>query len=246
MKIFLFDIDGTIMLSGGAGLRAMERAFEERYRIPNSFAEFHFQGKVDPAIFREALVKHNLPVADPDQEIRALITKYEQYIAEEMPRSTKAILYPGVKELILALTGCPGVSIGLLTGNVIGGARAKLSHFDLWRYFPYGAFGSDEEIRSRLVPIALERASRHLGTVVRPGRDVYIIGDTDRDIATAKDNGCTAVGVGTLNFSAARLAELGADIVFENFADTKRVLQTLGVADERTDRALSENPRFPA
>jgi phosphoglycolate phosphatase-like HAD superfamily hydrolase len=240
MKILLFDIDGTLMLSGGAGLRAMERVFRERYGIGDAFTDFHFQGKVDPAIFREALAKHGLTPADPDAEIRGLIAGYERYIAQEMPKSRNAIMYPGVRELLEALTRCPGVSVGLLTGNVHGGARAKLSHFDLWRYFPYGAFGSDEEHRPALVSVALERASRHLGRPVTAGKHIYIIGDTDRDIWTARENGCTAVGVGTLNFTADQLAALGAEIVFENFADTAAVLQAFGVNHDGSHDALRQ------
>jgi phosphoglycolate phosphatase-like HAD superfamily hydrolase len=88
------------------------------------------------------------------------------------------------------------------------------------------------------VAVALERAARHLGTVTRPGPDVYIVGDTDRDVWTALANGCTAVGVGTLNFTAAQLAAFGAEIVFDDFADTENVLCRLGVADARTRRRL--------
>ena len=152
---------------------------------------------------------------DTDAEIRRIIPLYESYIAREMPLSTKAVIYPGVCELIPRLAPRRDLSIGLLTGNVRGGARAKLSHWDLWRYFPYGAFGCDAEHRPDLVPIALARAGEHVGRMIEPGPDVYIIGDTERDIETAKAHGCTAVGVGTLNFTAAELAKLGADIVFD-------------------------------
>jgi len=233
VKYLLFDIDGTLVHSGGAGMRAMNRAFQERYGIENGFAGFQFQGKVDPAIFREALALHRIPAPDADAEIRALIARYLVFIADEMPRSARAVMYPGVPELLAALSGRPGVSLGLLTGNVRGGAQVKLRHFDLWKFFPYGAFGDDAEQRPALLPVALARASARLGRVASPGPDVYVVGDSDRDVWTAKENGCTAVGVGTLGFSAADLAALGADIVFENFADTADVLKKLGVADER-------------
>jgi phosphoglycolate phosphatase len=243
MKVFLFDIDGTILLSGGAGLRAMNRVFVNRFGIPNAFEGFQFQGKVDPAIFREALAANRLAVPDIDAEIRHMIVEYEGYIAEEMPHSAKAMIYPGIRELLASLHGRADVSLGLLTGNVYGGAKTKLSHFDLWRYFPYGAFGSDCEDRPSLVPIALERASKHLNRVVRPGENVYIIGDTDRDIMTAKAHHCVAVGVGACGFTAAQLAALGADIVFPDLSDTQDVLRKLGVTDDRPDRPLSEDPR---
>lgn len=228
-RIFLFDIDGTIMLSGGAGSRSMERVFRERYGIDNAFADFQFQGKVDPAIFREALARHDIVVPDPDAEIRTLIARYEEYIVQEMPKSDQAFLYQGVDTLIRTLAERRDVSIGLLTGNVYGGAKAKLSHWDLWRYFPYGAFGSDHEDRPRLVPIALERAGRHLGREVHAGPHVYIIGDTPADIETAKINRCTAVGIGQLNYTTTDLAARGADIVLDGFSDNERVLQALGV-----------------
>ncbi len=230
MNVYLFDIDGTIMLSGGAGARAMKRVFREQFDIHDAFKNFQFQGKVDPAIFREALIMHGIG-GDHDAQIVTMITLYEKYIAEEMPRSQNPVLYPGVVELIRRMAARDDISIGLLTGNVIGGARAKLSRFGLWDFFPYGAFGSDSEDRPALVPIALARASRHLGQVVAPGKHVYIIGDTDRDIFAAQQHGCTAVGVGTLNFSAAELAAFGATIVFEDLSDTTHVLTSLGVTN---------------
>jgi len=232
LKVFLFDIDGTLMLSGGAGKRSMERAFADLFGVPHAFNGFDFQGKVDPAIFREAIRLHNLRPADEDAAIRQLIDTYERYVADEMPRTTTAVLMPGVRELLERLAGRPDVSLGLLTGNLLGGARAKLSHFDLWRFFPYGAFGSDHEDRRALVPIALARASVHLRLVIEPGRHVYVIGDTDRDIACAKANNCTAVGVATLGFTAEQLRSLGADIVFQDLSDTARVLRELGVDHE--------------
>lgn len=229
MKIFLFDIDGTIMLSGGAGMRSMTKAFAMRHGVENAFKDFHFQGKVDPAIFREALQLHGIETHDEDDAIRELVKLYEELIAKEMPHSHQAKLYPGVREILEALHGRNDVSVGLLTGNVIGGARAKLSYFDLWKYFPYGAFGSDHEHREALVPIALDRATKHLGHPVQAGPDVYIIGDTDRDIACALANHCTAVGVATLGFSVGQLRELGAHIVFPDLSDTATVLRALGV-----------------
>jgi len=229
VNVYLFDIDGTLMLSGGAGLRSMNRVFFERYGLHDAFDGFQFQGKVDPAIFREALLLHDIKVADPDAEIPAMIREYESYIAAEMPHSQTATIYPGVRELLERLGGRDDLSIGLLTGNVRGGALAKLSSFDLWKFFPYGAFGSDHEQREKLVPIALERASRHLGRTIEPGPHVYVIGDTDRDVACALANDCTAVGVGTLNFSAARLKALGAHVVCEDFSETENVLKQLGV-----------------
>ena len=161
-----------------------------------------------------------------------MIARYEEYIAEEMPKSNQAVIYPGVRELLQSLHNRLDVSVGLLTGNVEGGAWAKLTYFDLWRYFPYGAFGSDHEQREALVPIALTRASRHLGRRVEPGPHVFVIGDTDKDIACARANGCSSVGVATLGFSEAQLMALGADLVFPDLSDTVDVLRKLGVDNE--------------
>ncbi len=220
------------MMSGGAGKRSMDRAFFDLFGVPEAFSNFDFQGKVDPAIFREALRAHGLRAADEDQAIQELIARYEELVAAEMPRATNAVMMPGVRELLQALQGRADVSLGLLTGNVLGGARAKLTFFDLWRYFGYGAFGSDHEDRAALVPIALARASTHHGFPIAPGPDVLIIGDTDRDIACAKANGCTAVGVATWGFSVDQLRALGADVVFSDLSDTERVLRELGVSHE--------------
>lgn len=231
MKVLLFDIDGTLALSGGAGMRSMEHVFAERYGIENAFENFQFQGKVDSAIFRECIHRHGLQVEDEDAEILALIREYERYVVQEMPKSHQAVMMPGVKELLDKLETLDHVAVGLLTGNVVGGAKAKLSYFDLWRYFPFGAFGSDNEQREELVPIALERASAYLGRRISPGPDVYVIGDTDRDIACAKANDCVAVGVATLGFTVEQLRELGADIVFKDLSDTDAVIDALGVGN---------------
>jgi phosphoglycolate phosphatase-like HAD superfamily hydrolase len=132
---------------------------------------------------------------------------------------------PGVRQLLEELTPSDGVFLGLLTGNFEAGARIKLEHFDLWRYFRCGAFGDDAADRNALVPIAVERA-RARGLSV-PGQ-IFVVGDTPHDIACALAVGAVPIGVATGGSTVDELRESGAEIVFESLADTRAVLNVLG------------------
>jgi phosphoglycolate phosphatase-like HAD superfamily hydrolase len=143
-----------------------------------------------------------------------------------MPESP-ATLMPGVREFLAAAAAADGVALGLLTGNTREGARIKLERFDLNGYFPFGAFGSDSEDRNALVPIALARASVHFGKPVPGGRDVVVLGDTERDIECGKAHGTVTIGVATGGTSAETLARAGADRVFADLSDARAVVECI-------------------
>jgi phosphoglycolate phosphatase len=224
MKLLLFDIDGTLLRAGGAGMRSIERAVRERFGVSGVTDGISADGKTDPMIFREALASF-LPAGERlETEVAALTPVYERIMREEMPASAEARLLPGVVELLEALASRRGVTLGLLTGNLESTARVKLARFDLNRYFHFGAFASDDERRDRLPPVAVERAEQHLGRAVGLGRHVLVIGDTPRDVACALANGMTAVGVGAAHYSAQDLAAAGAHLTFEDLSNTAAVL----------------------
>lgn len=223
MKIILFDIDGTLMHSGGSGKHAMEVAFQEIWGIPNSLQNVLLSGQTDPKILLDAFQQHG--IAWDDEKIGQFQQRYLLHLATDMqrPRQTRRLM-PGFPQLLEALKAMPGLHLGLLTGNWIRGAQIKLEYYDLWKYFEFGAFADDEMDRNKLVPHALRRAEEKFG--IRPSLDrVYVIGDTPRDIQCARPHGAVAVAVATGEYSVAELSVEKPDFLFEDFGAMEKVLQ---------------------
>jgi len=242
MRLLLFDVDGTLVLTGGAAVRAMNDAFHEVFGVRGAFDHVPMPGRTDGAILADAFTR-----AVPQSQILAdamsaagvrpvdgEIARYKQvYFArfeEEIHKPVhddparpgrhrfKGVL-PGVRELLDALQPRPDVFLGLLTGNYEQGARIKLEYFDLWRYFRCGAYGDDSLDRHALVPVAVARALEAGCPAVDP-RDVVIIGDTPLDVACARDAGVNCLAVATGGYGADALRAAGADVVLESLADT--------------------------
>lgn len=234
MIVVLFDLDGTIMLSGGAGKRAMEGIFLKKFGIPDGFKGIIPDGKTDPEIFREMMQKWGVRIEREEEKrvLEELKDGYIELLRCEVPKSTKAFIMPGVRELISELKRRPNVKLGLLTGNYEEGAKIKLSKFGLDGFFEFGAFGSDAESRSELVKIAIQRAEKLYGKKIKMGKNVVIIGDTPRDVACAKAFGLTCIAVATGRYSAAELEQAGADYVFGDLSDTERVLEVITSLDD--------------
>jgi phosphoglycolate phosphatase len=212
-KLVLFDIDGTLVLTGRAGVRGMNRALHEVLGVRDGLDGIPVAGRTDWAILDEAVRRcgRTLDAALLD-ELRAL---YVQRLAEEIQHrgeGRKEVL-PGIRPLLDELSARRDVAIGLITGNFIKGAEVKLGHFDLWRYFRFGGFGDDAADRNLLVPVAVDRARTH-GVPALPMRDVVVIGDTPADVACAQAVGATAVAVATGGSSVEELRATGADYVF--------------------------------
>src|SRR5215510_11500723 len=161
MYIILFDIDGTLVLTGGAGMRAMNRACEDLVRGPDAMAGVTFAGRTDWSILDDILRKHGHTL--DELLLDELRRRYVTHLAEEIRfpgRGVKDVM-PGIRGLLDALGARADAHVGLLTGNFVEGARIKLEYFDLWKYFPWGAFGGDSASRNDLVPVALARAREH-------------------------------------------------------------------------------------
>jgi phosphoglycolate phosphatase-like HAD superfamily hydrolase len=222
----LFDIDGTLVVTGGAGQRAMNRAFADVFGIPDAFKHVELAGRTDTSILGDAFERQRM-TAGPS-EVRAFRERYLVCLREEVPRPgrNKRVL-PGITPLLDALAPEPQVFLGLLTGNYADAAEVKLGHFDLWRYFRCGAFGEDAHDRNHLVPVALGRARDHgLPEHVEAGQ-VVVIGDTPRDVACAHAHGARVIAVATGQYTSDALAQAGADVVFDDFSETQAVLQAL-------------------
>lgn len=235
VKLLLFDVDGTLVLTGGAGVRAMNRAFEAVFGIPDAFRGVPMAGRTDPAILSDALAKFGVePSAGHLADFTtAYFARLKQEVDAPVPtpidgtsrRSFKGAL-PGVPELIGRLAVIETVHLGLLTGNYRDGARIKLAYFDLWRHFRCGAYGGDANLRHELVPVAMARAAE-AGCPKGGLSDVIIIGDTTLDVDAARKAGVNCVAVATGGSDQAALRAAGADIVFENLLDTDAVVRVL-------------------
>ena len=225
-KVILFDIDGTLLLSGGAGVRALSRACEEVTGFRDALAEVPLAGRTDRVILYDAMRKAGREL--DEQLLSALRARYVQLLQEEIQypgRGVKAIL-PGVRELLDVLVAREDVFLGLVTGNFEEGARIKLEYFDLWRYFRCGAFGDDAVDRNDLVPFAWRRALES-GLNAVHAHSVFVVGDTPHDIACARAAGATAIAVATGTFTAEQLRESGAVDVFKDLTDTRAFLALL-------------------
>jgi phosphoglycolate phosphatase-like HAD superfamily hydrolase len=225
-RLFLFDIDGTLVVTGGAGQRAMNRAFHDTFGIPDAFKGIDLAGRTDTSIVGDAFSRLGM-AADPD-EVARFRSRYLVCLQDEVPRpgAGKRVL-PGIAPLLGALHPHEHNFLALLTGNYADAAEVKLAHFDLWRYFKCGAFGEDHGDRNHLVPVALERARQNgLPPHVETSHTV-VIGDTPRDIACAHAHGARCLAVATGEYSADTLARAGADVVFEDLSDTPAVLRAL-------------------
>ncbi|HYG68570.1 MAG TPA: HAD family hydrolase, partial [Anaeromyxobacteraceae bacterium] len=205
--VFLFDIDGTLVHAAGAGRRAFERALAEHCGPLNGeVAKIRLDGMTDRLICREALRVLGRPFDDPFCD--AILARYVEHLAEEI-RSPGYVILPGVVPLLEALSarGDPstgsgqGLILGLCTGNVVEGARLKLAHGGLDRFFDWGAsavcgFAADGEARERVVAAALRRACERLGRALDP-REALVIGDTPRDVEAAHHVGIPVLAVAT-------------------------------------------------
>lgn len=222
MRLVLFDIDGTLIDSGGAGTRALELAIMELFSINNAFKDISMAGKTDKMIIKEGLRKHGIPA---DGNISSVISAYLRHLKREILNERKHVK-PGMHELLQKLRYRDDICIGLLTGNLEEGARIKLEPFKLNQYFPSGAFGSDDEDRNNLLPIAVRRFVEML-QINFDIRDCIIIGDTPRDVECAHIYGAKCFGVATGPYTIDDLLQAGADYAVRDLSEQDPLLQIL-------------------
>jgi phosphoglycolate phosphatase-like HAD superfamily hydrolase len=227
-KLVLFDIDGTILLTAGAGRRAITAALGEVVGDAAAFGQVRFDGKTDPQIVTELLEVAGQSGPHPSERVSAICRRYVELLANELERrTTRTTIMPGVEPLLDRLESLEGVVLGLLTGNVADGARLKLQAAGLEpARFRVGAYGSDSAHRSELPPIAAQRAAPYFGRIPG-GPDVVIIGDTPADIACGACIDARAVAVATGGYSVPDLAACGPHAVFEDLSDTDRVIDAI-------------------
>jgi phosphoglycolate phosphatase len=227
MKLVLFDIDGTILLTGGAGKRAMDRALLEVFGSsgPN---DHPFGGKTDPQIVRELMRIEGHEDLHIDSRMSELLDRYVSYLGQELDADPSKIeTMPGIHELLDALETRDDAIVGLLTGNLIAGARTKLRAVGIdFHRFKVGAFGSDHEARGELPAVAQRRAREELGVDVS-GCDVIVIGDTPADIQCGQSIGARAIAVATGHYSVDQLRAHDPAVVFADLSDTAAVIDAI-------------------
>ena len=213
--MYLFDIDGTLIGGDGSGRRAFDRACLDCVGIAGALDHVLLDGMTDPLILDSVFAHHRnrAPTAD---EARAILDAYVTHLAGEVAAGLYHVK-PGVHETLDHLER-RGATLGLATGNLEAGARIKLTRGDLWRRFAFGGFGSDAADRAELVRVAIARGSAIAGrSFVRD--EIFVVGDTPRDVAAAHAAGARAVGIATGRFDVDELGAAGADDAHATMAD---------------------------
>ncbi len=217
MKVLLFDIDQTLINTGGAGLRGLDRACLKLFGLQNAMEGISPHGKTDPAIVRE-IVRRKLGSETPtNTDIATILDSYISFLKEEVHTSATYRVLPGVQTLLDQLAARGDVLVGLATGNIELGARIKLERGGLNPYFSFGGFGSDAEDRTELVRKAAEKAAHKNGGFIVPS-NIFVIGDTPLDIDAGNRAGFKTVGVATGSYSVEQLLTSGARIAVPDLA----------------------------
>jgi phosphoglycolate phosphatase-like HAD superfamily hydrolase len=224
--VLLFDIDGTLVTTGGAGRRAFENAFAQLHGRPDACEKLRFDGNTDRWAARFGLEAIGQVVSEA--AIDALLETYTALLAGELARTAPDAcrVYPGVQRTVEAALAS-GAAVGLGTGNIQQGARLKLEHFDLYRHFAFGGFGSDHELRVEIIRRGAERGAARLGRALAECR-VVVIGDTPKDIDAARGIGAEALGVGTGAYGADELLAHGATWAFNDLSSPDALTALLG------------------
>jgi phosphoglycolate phosphatase len=212
MPAWLFDIDGTLLGSAGAGRKAMAAAFQRLFGRCDQVNGIPFSGRTDRAIVADLLAAHGVPQTPRNW------TAFRSAYLDELPaalRTSPGVVLPAVAEILRRLAGQP---IGLLTGNVRAGAEAKLRHFELWERFAFGGFGDERHSRDDVARDALAAAEAAVGHALDP-RSVWVLGDTPLDVQCARAIGAKVLAVATGQHSLEELADSRPDALFPTLAE---------------------------
>jgi len=220
-RALLFDIDQTLLYTGGAGVLAFNIAFEQMFGINDGLpATSNVSGRTDLFILAESL-KHNGIEGAVEAHLDDFLNRYYAQLPKAL-REKDGYLMPGFPQLLEALSGRDGVRVALGTGNFSEAARIKLEHYGIWQYFSGGGFGEQSLDRADVIRAAIESVADGVAP-----EDILVIGDTPKDIEAAQDNGVVGVGVATGSYTVQQLREAGAAMVFEDFSDWESAVPRL-------------------
>jgi phosphoglycolate phosphatase-like HAD superfamily hydrolase len=220
MHVCLFDIDGTLILSGGAGKAALEGALASAFGITRLAGRVPYSGRTDRAIVRDLFALHR--IEDTPANRARLVAAYLHHLPVCLATHDGRVL-PGIAELLAALAGRPDVVVGLLTGNLRAGARAKLGHFGLGEHFAFGGFGDEHLDRDDVAREALAEVHRRCNGSVPAGR-IWVVGDTPLDVRCARAIGARAVAVCTGWHGREELAGHAPDLLLDDLSDPRPLL----------------------
>ncbi|MFH1727132.1 MAG: HAD family hydrolase [Pseudomonadota bacterium] len=220
MKLFLFDIDGTLLLSGGAGDRSLAKSFKKCLNCEETTEDILPDGKTDYLIIKE-IFKKKFPKKELTKKIAdSILENYIAYLKTEVPLSPQFKIMSGVISTLNELKDSKNVVIGLATGNIEEGARIKLERANLNRFFTFGGFGSDAEDRTEILKIAATRGIHEAKEIIA-NDSIYVIGDTPYDIQSAKKAGFKSIAVTTGSFTKKELLKENPDYIYEDFNQLK-------------------------
>jgi phosphoglycolate phosphatase len=224
MLVCLFDIDGTLLSSGGAGKAAMEQALATAFGVPASAVDVPFSGRTDRAIVRDLFRHHAIRETPENWDL--FLTAYLNHLPDCLNRHNGKVL-PGIAALLERLRARGGVAVGLLTGNVRDGARLKLGHYGLYQHFAFGGFGDHHLQRDEVAHEALAEVRRHCNGSICP-EHIWVIGDTPLDVQCARAIGARALAVATGWHSLELLASSKPDLLLPDLSDPAPLLDLWG------------------
>ncbi len=216
VRLVLFDIDGTLILSGGAGEKAFAQVCETEFGIPNGTANLNFAGRTDTSIIREFF--NQFQIAPSPANFQRFLDHYV-FRLDYLLGQLRGTVLPGVHAMLRNLEALPEQPLlGLLTGNIRLGAQIKLTHYHLWTCFRTGAFADDHEDRNQIAAVARDRGNQLLGRQL-DGSEILVIGDTPRDVECANAIGARSIAVATGKFSREELLREKASWTVETLMD---------------------------
>ncbi|MDQ6764832.1 MAG: haloacid dehalogenase-like hydrolase [Verrucomicrobiota bacterium] len=225
-RLLLWDIDATLITTGGAGYTALKQVVQDRFGVRDEFHDIEIAGRTDRGIAANILRKYGLEPSE--RNIAEFLGEYLRGLEELLPQTSGRVL-PGIAEILARLHDRSDYVLALLTGNLRRGAELKLRHYGLWDYFEFGAFADDHHDRNELGAFARKRAREKHGAEFAVAQ-IDVIGDTGHDIACGRIFGARTIAVATGSWTRAQLAAEAPDFLFDNFARVDEVMRTLGWA----------------
>ena len=223
-RLLLFDIDGTLVSTGGAGVRALKLVIEKRYGVQDDLHDVEIAGRTDSGIAASILKKYGVNGAD--ENVSDFLDEYVCFLGQTISTTDGNIL-PGMSEILNRMKAKPDRVLGLLTGNVKRGAELKLQHYGLWDFFEVGAFADDHHDRNQLGGFARARAQEKHGHDFDAAQ-IDVIGDTGHDVTCGKAFGARTVAIATGSWSREQLAAHKPDFLFDDLANVGEVVRVLG------------------